>query len=154
MNNRMYCKVFIIFLIPAVCAGVIFFVQPDYSQSLGEEAAEYAVRFVGNPYVYGGESLTEGADCSGFIKAVYGNFGIETVRTSKEFEKFGIQVCKGFQNKLAEPGDIICYDGHVGLYIGNGQIVHSSNSRDGIKISPVNHKKVLCVRRVKRTEND
>lgn len=150
MVSRKYCKRFIIFLFPAILAGIIFLVKPDNSQSLGEEAAEYAVRFVGNPYVYGGESLTRGADCSGFIKAVYGNFGIETVRTSKEFERFGIQVCKGFQNKLAKPGDIICYDGHVGLYIGDGQIVHSSNSRDGIKISPVNYQKVLCVRRIKK----
>lgn len=147
MNRKCYGALLLfIFLSFVIIQGI--FREPVILKGLGEEAASYALEFVGNPYLYGGESLTEGADCSGFIKAVYGHFGVETVRTSSEFREFGKKVCTGFDDKLAKPGDIICYEGHVALYIGNGKIVHASNPKDGIKISCAKYQKALCVRRI------
>lgn len=114
----------------------------------GEQIAGYACQFVGNPYVWGGESLTDGADCSGFIQAVYQHFGIHIPRTSYEMRSHGRLVSEGYKEELASPGDIICYDGHVALYIGGGQIVHASNPEEGIKISKADYRNVLCIRRV------
>lgn len=114
---------------------------------LGVAVAEYALQFVGNPYVYGGTSLTNGADCSGFVLSVYANFGVSLPHSSKADRSQGYAV-DGIEN--AQPGDLICYSGHVALYIGNGQIVHASNSRTGIIVSNVNYsnKKILAIRRI------
>lgn len=106
--------------------------------------ADYALQFVGNPYVYGGTSLTNGADCSGFVQSVYKHFGISVPRTSSEQRSFGV----GVSYSEAQPGDIICYPGHVGIYIGNGQIVHASSARTGIKVSSATYRSILAVRRV------
>lgn len=97
----------------------------------GSSVVNYATQFVGNPYVWGGTSLTGGADCSGFVQSVYANFGVSLPRTSYEQQNAGTEVSYAD----AQPGDLICYGGHVAIYMGNGQIVHASNAKDGIKIS-------------------
>ena len=108
----------------------------------GAEVVAFATQFVGNPYKYGGTSLTGGADCSGFVMSVFKQFGIELPRTSREQ---GTEV-GGLEN--AVPGDIISYKGHIGIYIGQNQLVHASNEREGIKISPATYKRILSIRRV------
>lgn len=115
------------------------------SSSMGKAVAEFAVQFVGNPYVYGGTSLTNGADCSGFVMSVYENFGVSLPHSSSADRSVGYDV-GGLAN--AQPGDLVCYSGHVGLYIGNGQIVHASTAKTGIKISNADYRKVLAVRRI------
>ena len=101
------------------------------SSGSGSSVVDYATQFVGNPYVWGGTSLTSGADCSGFVQSVYANFGVSLPRTSYEQQNAGYEVSYAD----AQPGDLICYGGHVAIYMGNGQIVHASNARDGIKVS-------------------
>lgn len=113
--------------------------------ALGQSVASYACQFVGNPYVYGGTSLTNGADCSGFVMSVYANFGVSLPHSSSGDRSVGTAV-DGLAN--AQPGDIICYSGHVAIYIGNGQIVHASTAKTGIKISDVNYRTLLGVRRI------
>ncbi len=115
------------------------------SLELGTAVAEYAVQFVGNPYVWGGTSLTKGADCSGFVLKVYEKFGVTLPHSSAADRKQGYAV-KGLEN--AQPGDLICYSGHVALYIGDGLIVHAANSEDGIKISKADYRKILAIRRI------
>lgn len=110
----------------------------------GKEIAIYACGFVGNPYVAGGTSLTNGADCSGFTQSVYKAFGYSIPRNSTSQRSAGREVSYAD----AEPGDIICYPGHVALYIGNGKIVHASSAKTGIKISNALYRDILCVRRV------
>ena len=112
---------------------------------LGVAVAEYALQFVGNPYVYGGSSLTNGTDCSGFVMSVYANFGVSLPHSSKSDRSQGYGV-DSLEN--AQPGDLICYSGHVALYIGNGQIVHASNAKTGIIVSNANYKKILAIRRI------
>lgn len=112
---------------------------------MGVEVAEYALQFVGNPYVYGGTSLTEGADCSGFVLSVYANFGVKLPHSSAADRNQGYAV-DGLEN--AQPGDLICYSGHVALYIGDGQIVHASNSKTGIITSNADYRKILAIRRI------
>ncbi len=115
------------------------------TEALGREIADYALKFVGNPYVYGGTSLTDGADCSGFVQSVYKHFGISLPRTSGEQGKAGRAV-DGVSN--AKHGDLVWYSGHIGIYIGNSQIVHASNPKNGIMISDVNYRKILGIRRI------
>ena len=110
----------------------------------GKEIANYACKFVGNPYVYGGTSLTNGTDCSGFTQAVYKAYGYSIPRNSTAQRSVGREVSYAD----AEPGDIICYPGHVAIYIGNGKIVHASSAKTGIKISNALYRDILCVRRV------
>ena len=102
------------------------------ASSSGQSVVDFATQFVGNPYVWGGTSLTGGADCSGFAQSVYANFGVSLPRTSYEQETAGTEVASLAE---AQPGDLICYGSHVAIYMGDGQIVHASNSTDGIKIS-------------------
>ncbi len=112
---------------------------------MGQQVAEYALQFVGNPYVYGGSSLTNGTDCSGFVMSVYANFGVSLPHSSTSDRSQGAAV-DGLAN--AQPGDIVCYSGHVALYIGNNQIVHASTSKTGIIVSQADYKSVLAVRRI------
>lgn len=111
---------------------------------LGKQIANYACQFIGNPYVSGGTSLTSGADCSGFTYRVYADFGYSLPRTSTQQRSAGT----GVSYEEAQPGDIICYDGHVAIYIGNNLIVHASSARTGIKISNAQYKTILSVRRI------
>ncbi len=112
---------------------------------LGVAVAEYALQFVGNPYKWGGTSLTNGADCSGFVMSVYANFGVSLPHSSKADRTQGYAV-DGLEN--AQPGDLICYSGHVAIYIGNGQIVHAANAKKGIIVSNADYKKILAIRRI------
>ncbi len=111
----------------------------------GSSVANYALQFVGNPYVYGGTSLTNGTDCSGFVMGVYANYGISLPHSSGAQRSAGYDV-GGLAN--AQPGDIVCYSGHVGIYIGNGNIVHASTAATGIKVSNASYRNVLSVRRI------
>lgn len=113
--------------------------------SSGSDVVKFAMQFVGNPYVYGGTSLTNGADCSGFVMSVYANFGVSLPHSSSADRKQGYAV-DSLANAL--PGDLICYSGHVALYIGDGNIVHASNSKTGIIISRADYKKILAIRRI------
>nr|WP_300659147.1 C40 family peptidase [uncultured Acetatifactor sp.] len=112
---------------------------------MGVAVAQYGLQFVGYPYVYGGSSLTNGTDCSGFVMSVYANFGVSLPHSSAADRSQGYGV-DGLEN--AQPGDIICYSGHVGIYIGNGQIVHASNSKTGIIVSNAGYRKILAIRRI------
>lgn len=113
--------------------------------STGSAVASYALQFVGNPYVYGGSSLTNGTDCSGFVMSVYAHFGVGLPHSSGAQRGCGYDV-GGLGN--AQPGDIVCYSGHVGIYIGGGQIVHASTAATGIKVSNAGYRQVLSVRRI------
>lgn len=107
--------------------------QASSGSASGQAVADYAVQFVGNPYVYGGTSLTNGADCSGFVQSVYKNFGYSLSRTAASQAGDGKKV--GLDS--LQPGDLLFYHGygHVAIYIGGGQVVHASNKATGIKIS-------------------
>ena len=119
-----------------------------YGQGVSDvrvDLCQYAKEFLGNPYVWGGTSLTNGADCSGFVMSVYANFGVGLPHSSSALRSAGY----GVSLADAQPGDIICYSGHVGIYVGNNTIVHASTAATGIKYtSPVNYKNVLAVRRI------
>ena len=110
----------------------------------GQAVIDYACQFIGNPYVWGGTSLTDGADCSGFVQSVYAHFGVSLPRTTYEM------VNSGYAVSYAEalPGDLILYDGHVGLYMGDGTIVNAMNEADGIGICSATYTNIIAVRRV------
>lgn len=115
------------------------------TSSGGSAVASYAGQFVGNPYVYGGTSLTGGADCSGFVMAVYAAFGVGLPHSSSAMRGVGY----GVSTSDLQPGDIICYSGHVAIYVGNNTIVHASTPATGIKYtSPIDYKPILAVRRI------
>ncbi len=111
---------------------------------LGKQIANYACQYVGCPYVSGGTSLTNGADCSGFTYRVYADFGYSLPRTSYSQRSSGT----GVDYANAQPGDIVCYEGHVGIYIGGGKIVHASTPSSGIKISNAEYRPIVSVRRI------
>lgn len=111
---------------------------------LGKQIARFACQYIGNPYVAGGTSLTNGADCSGFTYRVYQEFGYSIPRTSFQQRSAGTEV----SYEDAQPGDLICYDGHVALYLGGGLIVHASSARTGIKVSKAQYRTILSVRRI------
>lgn len=110
----------------------------------GQAVVDYACQFIGNPYVWGGTSLTDGADCSGFVQSVFAHFGISLPRTTYDQIYSGTEVTYD----QALPGDLIVYDGHIGIYIGDGQIVNAMNPAQGIGISPATYTTILSVRRV------
>lgn len=114
------------------------------SKRKGKEVVAFANQFIGNPYVYGGSSLTRGTDCSGFVMAVYENFGVSLPHSSYGMRQVGYKVS---YDDMRE-GDIVCYSGHVGIYAGNGKIVNAVDERNGIKFTNVNYKKIICIRRI------
>ena len=113
--------------------------------SHGQAVVNYAAQFVGNPYVYGGSSLTNGADCSGFVMSVYQAFGISLPHSSSALRSVGY----GVSLDAIQPGDIVCYSGHVGIYAGNNTLLHASSPSTGIKYtSPVTYREILAIRRI------
>ncbi len=114
------------------------------SGSSGSSVVAYGSQFVGNPYVYGGTSLTNGTDCSGFVMSVYSAFGVSLPHSSSALRSVGY----GVSYDEMQPGDIVCYSGHVGIYAGNGQLLHASTYRTGITYSNVNYKNILAIRRI------
>ena len=110
----------------------------------GGSVANYALQFVGNPYVYGGSSLTNGTDCSGFVMSVYANYGVGLPHSSSAMRGVGY----GVDPSQMQAGDIVCYSGHVGICIGGGQIVHASTPATGIKVSSAYYRDILAVRRI------
>ncbi len=110
----------------------------------GQSVVDYARQFIGNPYVYGGQSLTRGTDCSGFVRSVYRNFGIYLPRTSYSMRSVGYAV--SYSEIL--PGDIVCYAGHVGIYAGNGQIVNAIDEAHGIGMSSARYSNIITIRRM------
>lgn len=110
----------------------------------GQAIVDYACQFIGNPYVWGGTSLTDGADCSGFVQSVYANFGIYLPRTTWEQENVGTAVSYG----EALAGDLILYEGHVGIYMGGGQIINAINPARGIGVLPAESMNIKTIRRV------
>lgn len=119
-------------------------VVASYGSASGQEIAKYACQWIGNPYVAGGTSLTNGADCSGFVQSVYKAFGYSLPRTSYSQSQVGRSV----PYSEAEPGDIIYYGGHVAIYIGNGQIVHAATARTGIVTQSATYRSIITVRRI------
>lgn len=113
--------------------------------SNGQAVVNYAAQFAGNPYVYGGSSLTNGADCSGFVMSVYQAFGISLPHSSSALRSVGY----GVSLDAIQPGDIVCYSGHVGIYAGNNTLLHASSPSTGIKYtSPVTYREILAIRRI------
>ncbi len=120
--------------------------NPGFTSNVtGDELVKYALQFVGNPYKWGGNSLTKGCDCSGFVKLIYAHFGFDTPRYSQSFKTYGKPV--SFENMQA--GDIVVYPGHVAIYIGNGYIVEAQNYQKGITCNRlVTSGKITAIRRV------
>ena len=120
-------------------------VEEQSSGLSGSKVVEFARQFLGRNYRYGGTSLTSGTDCSGFTMAVYRNFGISLPHSSRSQRSIGTAVGS---LEEAKAGDLICYSGHVALYMGNGQIIHSMNSKKGVVISNARYNSILAIRRV------
>lgn len=119
--------------------------EEEQAVSTGSAVVAYAAQFLGNPYVYGGSSLTNGTDCSGFVMSVYAHFGISLPHSSYALRSVGVAVDRAD----IQPGDIVCYNGHVGIYAGNNTLIHASNERDGIKYTyGIDYRTIVAIRRV------
>ncbi len=116
------------------------------TMSKGQSVVNYAKKFLGNPYRWGGTSLTRGADCSGYVMSVYRHFGKSLPHSSYAQRRVGRRVSS---LSKAKPGDIICYSGHVAIYMGNNRVIHASNPKDGIKITKgAAYRSIVTIRRI------
>lgn len=131
---------------PGVLGDTTTHLGAEYSKNSGENLVVFAKQFLGNPYVYGGSSLTKGADCSGFVMALYNHYGISLPHNATAHRSYGKEVSLS----EAQAGDLICFSGHVGIYIGNNQLIHAMDEAHGITISQIgyNGKPILTVRRI------
>lgn len=150
--KRIAAKAFVVIMMAvATFSMTVHTNEAKAASNKGQKVVNYAKKFVGNKYRYGGTSLTRGADCSGYVMSVFKKFGKKLPHSSSAQRRVGKKVKGGLKN--AKPGDIICYSGHVAIYIGKNKIVHASNSapypRGGIKISNnARYRKIITVRRV------
>ena len=124
-------------------SGESQFSQSSNTSANGQAILDFASKFLGNSYVYGGNSLTDGVDCSGFVQQVYKNFGIDTSRTSWDIESDGESV----SYNDVQVGDVICYGGHVGIYAGDGKIINAIDEAHGIGYSDANYAEIRSIRR-------
>ena len=116
----------------------------DPTMTGGEAVLAYAQQFLGNRYVWGGTSLTNGCDCSGYVMQIYAEFGVSLPHSSSAIRGYGEKV----SYDEMEVGDVVCYSGHVGIYAGNGQIINALNSRKGICYTNVNYAPIVTIRRM------
>lgn len=116
----------------------------EASRQKGVDIVNYAKQFIGNPYVYGGTSLTRGTDCSGFVMGVYRHFGVSLPRTSYSMRTVG----RAVSYSDIQPGDIVCYSGHVGIYAGNGKLINAIDEKRGINFSNATYRKIITIRRI------
>ena len=116
----------------------------EASRQKGQEIVDYAKQFIGNPYVYGGTSLTRGTDCSGFVMGVYRHFGVSLPRTSYAMRSVG----RAVSYSDMQVGDIVCYSGHVGIYAGNGKLINAIDEQRGINLSNATYRKIITIRRI------
>ncbi|MCD7945827.1 MAG: C40 family peptidase [Clostridiales bacterium] len=110
----------------------------------GEAVLAYAQQFLGNRYVWGGTSLTNGCDCSGYVMQIFAAFGVSLPHSSYAIRNYGTAVSYSDM----QVGDVVCYSGHVGIYAGNGKIINALNSRKGICYTNVNYAKIITIRRL------
>lgn len=115
------------------------------TSATGQAVANYALQFLGLPYVWGGESLTSGADCSGFTKAVYAHFGVYLPHYDLYQRAYGTPVASISQ---ARPGDLVFYSGHVAIYIGNGQVISARGKKYGVAITSAWYMNIQAIRRI------
>lgn len=124
--------------------NILKYTKNTDSSKIGSEVVIYGTRFIGNSYVWGGASLTNGCDCSGFIMSLYAHFGVSLPHSSGGMRNMGVNVAE----KDIQPGDIVCYHKHVALYIGGGKILHASSADSGIKIgNNYKYRTVLAIHR-------
>lgn len=115
------------------------------TRTRGQQVVDYAMQFVGRPYRYGGLSLLHGSDCSGFLMGVFGHFGVSLPHSSGAIRSLGVNV-GSLENAI--PGDVLAYNGHVGIYLGNGRMLSALNAKSGVTVESATYKPIKSIRRM------